>query len=240
MRFPTAAVASIAVGIFGSTALAGFTSRGVLVHTIVLRHYYWFGGGCDGTSNLSSWVASGCPSTDFGCGSLNILFEEWTPDHFGIEVHFPTVPASHYAVQRIDGALSFSVDGDFQYRIASPCGFAPAIYDVTTGNALPSSCGSVGTLARGRPYQLVFGQLFWPSGSNPTMYPFDLDLTWIPPACPGDVTEDGIVDGIDLAALLGSWGTDGQGQFPCDTDHDGVVSGTDLAALLSSWGQCGK
>ena len=67
-----------------------------------------------------------------------------------------------------------------------------------------------------------------------------MDLTWIPPACPSDATEIGIVDGIDLAALLGSWGTDGQGQFPCDTDHDGVVSGTDLAALLSSWGHCGK
>ena len=73
MRFPTAAVASIAVGIFGSTALAGFTSRGVMLNTIVLRQYYWFGGGCDGTSNLSSWVASGCPSTDFVCGPLQPL-----------------------------------------------------------------------------------------------------------------------------------------------------------------------
>ena len=65
-------------------------------------------------------------------------------------------------------------------------------------------------------------------------------LSWTLALPTDHLTEIGIVDGIDLAALLGSWGTDGQGQFPCDTDHDGVVSGTDVAALLSSWGHCGQ
>jgi hypothetical protein len=57
-------------------------------------------------------------------------------------------------------------------------------------------------------------------------------------ACPADVTGDRTVDGVDLAAILGAWGTNGQSQFDCDIDNDGVVSGTDLAFVLSGWGPC--
>lgn len=49
-----------------------------------------------------------------------------------------------------------------------------------------------------------------------------------------DLNGDGIVDGTDLMALLGSWG-------PCaacatDIDNDGQVDGADLATLLGQWG----
>ena len=57
-------------------------------------------------------------------------------------------------------------------------------------------------------------------------------------ACAGDVTGNGAVDGVDLAAVLGAWGTDGGGEFPCDVDHDGIVNGADLAQVLGSWGAC--
>jgi hypothetical protein len=57
-------------------------------------------------------------------------------------------------------------------------------------------------------------------------------------ACPGDITGGGEVNGIDLAAVLGAWGTDGQGKFDCDIDDDGIVSGADLATVLSAWGPC--
>jgi hypothetical protein len=56
--------------------------------------------------------------------------------------------------------------------------------------------------------------------------------------CPADVTRNGVVDGVDLAAILGAWGTDGQNQYDCDIDNDGVVSGTDLAFVLGGWGPC--
>jgi hypothetical protein len=56
--------------------------------------------------------------------------------------------------------------------------------------------------------------------------------------CPADVTRNGVVDGVDLAAILGAWGTDGQNQFDCDIDNDGIVSGTDLAFVLGGWGPC--
>ncbi len=48
----------------------------------------------------------------------------------------------------------------------------------------------------------------------------------------GDLNSDGLVDGMDMAVLIGSWGTSGPG----DLNGDGVVDGQDLAILLSVWG----
>jgi len=56
--------------------------------------------------------------------------------------------------------------------------------------------------------------------------------------CPGDVVETGVIDGIDLAAVLGAWGTSGQGSFDTDTNDDGIVDGIDLATVLGGWGAC--
>lgn len=70
------------------------------------------------------------------------------------------------------------------------------------------------------------------------------------PPCVGDITSarggdpDGVVDGFDLLAMLGCWGsvtpgcegadfTDARGSGP-----DGVVDGFDLLALLGNWGSC--
>ncbi len=50
-----------------------------------------------------------------------------------------------------------------------------------------------------------------------------------------DLTGDGILDGADLAVLLGNWGRCSE---PCamDLNGDGIVNGIDIAALLASWG----
>lgn len=57
-------------------------------------------------------------------------------------------------------------------------------------------------------------------------------------SCPGDVDDSGVVNGVDLAALLNVWGTDG-GKYPgADTNNDGIVNGIDLATVLSGWGAC--
>ena len=55
----------------------------------------------------------------------------------------------------------------------------------------------------------------------------------VPPACPADLNDDGIIDGADLAAVLGGWGTNGG-----DTNGDLTTDGADLAAVLSAWGLC--
>jgi hypothetical protein len=57
-------------------------------------------------------------------------------------------------------------------------------------------------------------------------------------ACPGDVNDSGIVNGTDIAIILGAWGTSG-GKFPrADTDGNGIVDATDLAVVLGGWGNC--
>lgn len=55
--------------------------------------------------------------------------------------------------------------------------------------------------------------------------------------CIADLDGNGLVNGADLAVLLGAWG-------PCggcggDLTGDGNVLADDLAVLLSSWGACG-
>jgi hypothetical protein len=57
--------------------------------------------------------------------------------------------------------------------------------------------------------------------------------------CPGDCDNgDGVVDIIDLLALLAAWGS---GTGPCDiapSGGDGVIDITDLLELLGGWGPC--
>ena len=55
-----------------------------------------------------------------------------------------------------------------------------------------------------------------------------------PAACPADLNADGVVDGVDLGALLGAWGAAG----PTDLNGDGVTDGADLGVLLGAWGAC--
>jgi len=55
-------------------------------------------------------------------------------------------------------------------------------------------------------------------------------------SCAPDMNFDSIVDGSDLAIVLGHWG-------PCagcaaDLNGDGAVDDNDLAALLGAWGPC--
>jgi len=59
-----------------------------------------------------------------------------------------------------------------------------------------------------------------------------LSLTTGTSACPPDIDDSGLVDGADLALLLGAWGASG----PADLDGSGTVNGADLAMLLGSWG----
>ncbi len=56
-----------------------------------------------------------------------------------------------------------------------------------------------------------------------------------PIQCPEDIDGNSVVDGGDLAALLGEW----QGTNPdLDLDGNGIVDGGDLSRLLAAWGNC--
>lgn len=51
---------------------------------------------------------------------------------------------------------------------------------------------------------------------------------------PGDVNRDGVVNGADLALVLGAWGVCGC-PCPVDTNGDCSIDGMDLAAILGGW-----
>lgn len=57
------------------------------------------------------------------------------------------------------------------------------------------------------------------------------------PMCAADFNDDGLINAIDLAALLGAWGEQPEDHF-ADLNDDGLVNPADLAALLGSWGVC--
>jgi hypothetical protein len=53
-------------------------------------------------------------------------------------------------------------------------------------------------------------------------------------ACPSDLNADGTTDAMDLAILLGAWGTAGPG----DLNGSGSVEAADLAIMLGAFGSC--
>jgi hypothetical protein len=59
-----------------------------------------------------------------------------------------------------------------------------------------------------------------------------------PTPCPADVNHDGVVDGADMATLLGAWGPCLSSNCPADINDSGVVDGADLTLLLDAWGPC--
>lgn len=54
--------------------------------------------------------------------------------------------------------------------------------------------------------------------------------------CPGDLNDDGIVNGADFGLLLAAWGS--CGTCPEDQNGDGEVNGADVGLILASWGDC--
>jgi hypothetical protein len=56
--------------------------------------------------------------------------------------------------------------------------------------------------------------------------------------CIADVTLDGVVNGVDLAGVLSTWGSDGGATLRADCNRDGIVDGADLAIVLGGWGAC--
>ena len=62
-----------------------------------------------------------------------------------------------------------------------------------------------------------------------------IDSMYTDAPCLGDLNGDLVVDGGDLATLLGEWGTSG---VLADLSLDGLVDGQDLSMILGAWGPC--
>ncbi|MFO0963625.1 MAG: GC-type dockerin domain-anchored protein [Phycisphaerales bacterium] len=77
---------------------------------------------------------------------------------------------------------------------------------------------------------LFSGTINGPAGAFGTSIAATLIATGSP--TPVDITGDGRVDGRDLGALLGAWGS---ANAAADLNADGIVDGADLGLLLDCW-----
>jgi hypothetical protein len=124
--------------------------------------------------------------------------------------------------------------------------FSGQIPNLVAGPAIPAS----GTLAKrigtwqvritdfsvASSSDLVGSGAFQQSGSSDLLATITLEVL---PSCAADITRNGLVDGVDLAIILATWGTNGnKGGVNSDVNGDGIVNGTDLATVLGTWGIC--
>ncbi|MBX3355557.1 MAG: VCBS repeat-containing protein [Phycisphaeraceae bacterium] len=82
----------------------------------------------------------------------------------------------------------------------------------------------------------------WPTGAETTLTNVALNRTiTIAPSgllCAADLNHNGMIDGADLAIVLGAWGSTGMPGIPGDVNRDGQVNGADIAQVLGGWGPC--
>ncbi len=129
-----------------------------------------------------------------------------------------------FAWDEVTGLRVIAKSGDTNFT-GTPCNQLTLIGGTgVTGNGINSALNAAG--------QLVIRAGDSVNSIN-TIAKIDLGST----PCPADLTGDRVVNGADLAALLGAWGPC-SGSCPADLTGDGVVNGADLAALLGAWGNC--
>jgi hypothetical protein len=133
----------------------------------------------------------------------------------------------------LDGAdnVAGTDDDDLHLLASSPCIDAGVNYNpnpTSDLDGLPRQVDDSATVNAGTD---ITG---WTLISFVDMGCFERQAGDVDPPCNGDLNDDAVVDGADLAILLGSWGSDGSG----DLNLDGVVDGADLGALLGAWGSC--
>jgi hypothetical protein len=80
--------------------------------------------------------------------------------------------------------------------------------------------------------QILTGQL---ADSNTNGIP---DICERPQCQDADITNNHIIDGADLGALLAFWGPVNPVLPQADINRDGEIDGSDLGILLSFWGPC--
>jgi len=121
-------------------------------------------------------------------------------------------------------------------------------YDLTqgpTGVWVDSGVPAPGPGNPGNGGGVIGTKLYWQlKGTEGTdaekgmLYSLDLSLLGLPMGVPGDVDGNGVVDGLDLTAVITAWET-GPGcalwNPLADLDGNGIVDGLDLTAVISNW-----
>jgi hypothetical protein len=184
--------------------------------------WYGIGGQCFDSAGAAQWNSTdGVMVEDYAAASAGVVYDRTT----GAAVQLGSSVGVAYtnsasAISAVGIVGKMNTDG----TVASKTTFAS---DATTKYrfaAAPCSTGSI--LA----WQANAG-----GASDVYVSRVNSDGTIGNPVVIGDLNGDGIVDGSDLAALLGAWGTCPGSPCPADLNGDGTVDGSDLAALLGHW-----
>ncbi len=125
-------------------------------------------------------------------------------------------------------------DGDCNDNgLLDHCEIAGGLADDCNGNGVPDDCELDGGMAADCNENGLIDGCEIASGDVG-----DKNENGIPDACecPFDLTGDGMVDGSDIGAFLGFWGTSDP---TADFDGDGAVQASDLGLLLGAFGACG-
>ncbi len=203
-----------------------------------------FGGFCGpggaGEAALADWLNAG--------GCMFISAQDYFYDR-GL-TGFMT---SHLGVQNMDSDVSqdvvtgvgsvFAGLGPYSLDYSMMSNYSDEIYpDATAEVAFDGDSGNAAVNKDGEVYRTVFlGFAFetlpTETAREEVMQAY-LDICGdLFPDCPADITGEGVVDVLDLLAVLATWG-------PCDPpcpediNGDGVVDVLDLLEVLSVWGPC--
>jgi len=152
----------------------------------------------------------------------------------GIDGDIPeSLAVDGYVADGIEELSDFQIaDGNVLDSVPTPDPWVGQVlsFDVTTFVAELVDAGEsfVGITVRAE----TFGGLMMEEGGG---FP-RLTIETSGPGCPADVNGDGVVDVLDLLAVLGAWGE--TGELPEDVTGDGVVDVLDLLEVLGAWGPC--
>lgn len=116
---------------------------------------------------------------------------------------------------------------------ASGCGTGTTSNFSSQLNASNSGIPLNQPLNAGQTYYVLIGG--YSATTQPTSGTLVIDGPPQVPPCPGDLDDDGSVNGIDLGIILGNWDT---ASPQTDLNGDGVTNGLDLGILLGGWGTC--
>ncbi|MFO0874924.1 MAG: right-handed parallel beta-helix repeat-containing protein [Phycisphaerales bacterium] len=128
--------------------------------------------------------------------------------------------------------------GTYNTIVGNTATLGPAVYHNVAFQAngsgdLPAAYVCWGTNDLGVVQMMVFD--FFDDASKGIAITFPLVPDCL--AIPGDLNNDGHVDGADLGLLLGGWGPCGDcNNCPGDLDGNCTVDGADLGLLLGNWG----
>ena len=202
---------------------------------------------CVNSTTEHEWIASHLLATN---SSLFISGGGWGPHIGGVQAVGAVEPLGGWSW--IDGQplvctptlCVMENTGGNQDRLTYQRSGSPFYYEFndipaaqvtnTTGSIVEWSadCNSDGVVDYG---QILAGEL---DDANANNFPDCCEQGTPCDPCPADVIENGIIDSIDLSAVLGTWGTNG-GDYPrADINHDGIVAAEDLGSVLAGWGAC--